>query len=225
MDVCQEDGRVQLPWLVLAAAPAVVLVAPPALMLSLHIVQKASTSGAPFLQYGTDISVAIVLGLSLVGCLGFLAGLFALQFRRKIWVRRASSQDTLHLLLWFVMLSKGVVVSFSQVCVLLQVPVLLLCIFSIIFGVVWTQTMQPYTLRAPKKVYMYHMHHVGQAGTVAKSTWDLAAIDSAPVSWALPDSLASLPRGDWDPRSQIVLFPVHHFMQVHSFSILLLTVG
>lgn len=77
----------QLPWLVLAAAPAILLVAPPALMLSLHIVQKASTSGAPFLQYGTDISVAVVLGLSLIGCVGFLGGLFAIQFRAKIWVR------------------------------------------------------------------------------------------------------------------------------------------
>lgn len=85
----QEGDRVQLAWLVLAAAPAVLLVAPPALMLSLHIVQKASTSGAPFLQFGTDVSVALVLGLSITGCLGFLGGLFAVRFQKKIWVRWA----------------------------------------------------------------------------------------------------------------------------------------
>ena len=99
---------------------------------------------------------------------------------------------------------------------LLQVPVLMLCVFSAIFGVVWTQRVQPYTAEAPKKVYMYHMHHV-EAGRVASSTWDLAAIDSSPVSWALPSSLASLPVAEWDSDSQIVLYPVNNFMQVQNF--------
>ncbi len=79
-----------MPWLILVAAPVILLVAPPALMLSLHIVQKAITSGAPFLQYGTDATVALVLGLSFVGCTGFLGGQFAMRLQQRLWVGPAS---------------------------------------------------------------------------------------------------------------------------------------
>lgn len=76
--------------------------------------------------------------------------------------------------------------------------------------------MKPYTVDVPKKIYMYHMHHVDGAGHVQKSTWDLAAIDSAPVSLALPADLASLPEEDWEKPSQLVLYPVNNYMQVHA---------
>ncbi|CAL8467649.1 g7187 [Coccomyxa elongata] len=176
--LAKEGSRVWMPWLILVAAPVILLVAPPALMLSLHIVQKASTSGAPFLQYGTDATVALVLGLSFVGCTGFLGGQFAMRLQQRLWA-----------------------------------AVMLLCLISSTFGICWTRTMKPYTVDVPKKIYMYHMHHVDGAGHVQKSTWDLAAIDSAPVSWALPADLASLPGEEWKKPNQLVLHPVNNYMQ------------
>lgn len=101
-------------------------------------------------------------------------------------------------------------------CSCLQVAVIFLCLVSSTFGICWTRTMKPYTVDVPKKIYMYHMHHVDAAGHVQKSTWDLAAIDSAPVSWALPADLASLPREEWEKPNQLVLYPVNNFMQVHA---------
>ncbi len=85
--------------------------------------------------------------------------------------------------------------------------------------------MKPYTVDVPKKIYMYHMHHVDGAGHVQKSTWDLAAIDSAPVSWALPTDLASLPGEEWKKPNQLVLHPVNKYMQVDAHPLRQLWLG
>ena len=212
-----------LPWLALVATPVILLLAPPVLMLSLHIVQKASTSGAPFLQYGTDVTVALVLGLSFVACIGFLGGQLAMRLGGKIWVSTASldtpaiAVPCCHMMVLMVCpcISKYV----SLYCCCLQVAVILLFLSSSTFGICWMRTMKPYTMDVPKKIYMYHMHHLDSAGHVQNSTWDLAAIDSAPVSWALPAGLASLPQEEWKKPSQLVLYPVNNFMQVHTPSL------
>lgn len=72
----------QLPWLVLAAVPAAAAVAPHALMLSLHVVQKASTSGALFRQYGSDAVVAVVMGLITLALSGW-NGAVVVHFMRS----------------------------------------------------------------------------------------------------------------------------------------------
>jgi hypothetical protein len=83
----QQDGGWQgLAWLVAAAVPAAAMVAPHALNLSLHIVQKATTSGALFRQYGSDIVVAAVMGMATLGLLGSHGTILAHLSRRKIKV-------------------------------------------------------------------------------------------------------------------------------------------
>lgn len=84
----------RLPWLLLVALPAAVAVAPHALMLSLHIVQKASTSGALFRQYGSDAVVAVVMGLITLALFGWLGVIVAhfMSRRTKVTHQIAASQ-------------------------------------------------------------------------------------------------------------------------------------
>lgn len=89
-----------------------------------------------------------------------------------------------------------------------------LCALSIVTGIVWTSTMQPYTSDAPKKIYLYHLHQLGLSGTVERSTWEAVAIDSSPVHRALPPELAFLPQQQLSAAVQLVLFPVSRVMQV-----------
>lgn len=95
-----------------------------------------------------------------------------------------------------------------------QVFLFALCAISVVTGMVWTSTMQPYTVDAPKKIYFYHMHHVGQSGAVERSTWEVMAIDSSSVLRTLPAKLASLPQGELSGGAQLAVNPVHTFMQV-----------
>jgi hypothetical protein len=82
-------GGAQLLRGFLAAALALAVSAPPALMLSAHIVQKGASSGALLGQLGTDLQVAVVIALSAQGLVGFLAPLAAQVHPRSIRVRAA----------------------------------------------------------------------------------------------------------------------------------------
>jgi hypothetical protein len=72
----------------------------------------------------------------------------------------------------------------------------------------------PYTPNAPKKIYMYHLHHVDQTARVNHSTWEMVAIDSTPVGPALPIELASVTPQPLSDSIRLALFPASRFMQV-----------
>ena len=83
----QGNGKVASHWAALCAAPAVLAVAPSSMMLSLHLLQKAATSGTLLAQYGSDLVAAAVIGLVLMGCCGYLLPLLATSQRRHLKVR------------------------------------------------------------------------------------------------------------------------------------------
>ena len=83
----QSKGEVALHWAVLSAAPAVLAVAPPAMMLSLHLLQKAATSGAPLAQFGSDLVAAVAIGLVAMACCGYVLHMLALSHHRRLKVR------------------------------------------------------------------------------------------------------------------------------------------
>lgn len=75
----QDDKRLALHWTTASAAPAVLAVAPASMMLSLHLLQKAPTSGALLGAYGSDIVAAVVTGLVAMGCCGYVLHMLALS--------------------------------------------------------------------------------------------------------------------------------------------------
>jgi hypothetical protein len=83
----QGNGKVVSHWAALCAAPAVLAVAPSSMMLSLHLLQKAATSGTLLAQYGSDLVAAAVIGLVLMGCCGYLLPLLGTSQRRHLKVR------------------------------------------------------------------------------------------------------------------------------------------
>ena len=72
---------------VLSAAPAILAVAPASLLLSLHLLQKAATSGTLLAHYGSDIVAAVVMGLVIMGCCGYSLHLLAVSCRGRLKVR------------------------------------------------------------------------------------------------------------------------------------------
>ena len=82
----QGDGGAGLHWVVLSATPAILGVAPASMMLSLHLLQKAATSGTLLAEYGSDIVAAIVMGLVVMGCCGYVLHMLAVIHQEHLKV-------------------------------------------------------------------------------------------------------------------------------------------
>ncbi len=91
-----------------------------------------------------------------------------------------------------------------------------LCAVSILTGIMWSSIARPYTVDAPKKIYFYHLHHLGPHGAVERSTWEAVAIDSSSVVRALPHELAPLAQQPLSGAVKLAVFPVSRFMQVRA---------
>ncbi len=86
----QGNGEVALHWVALSAAPAILAVAPASMLLSLHLLQKSATSGTLLAQYGSDIVAAVVMGLVVMGCCGYVLHMLAMSRRASLKVRNAA---------------------------------------------------------------------------------------------------------------------------------------
>jgi hypothetical protein len=99
----------------------------------------------------------------------------------------------------------------------MQVGITLACLASAAFGVAWPRVTQPYSVHAPKKVYLYHMQQLGSdQRSVARASWDVLTLDSSPVQPALPAGLLQLPQRPLEREDMLALFPASSFMQVRA---------
>lgn len=56
------------------------------MMLSLHLLQKAATSGTLLAEYGSDIVAAVVIGLVVMGCCGYVLHMLAVIHQQHLRV-------------------------------------------------------------------------------------------------------------------------------------------
>ena len=56
------------------------------MMLSLHLLQKAATSGTLLGEYGSDIVAAVVIGLVVMGCCGYVLHMLAVIHQQHVKV-------------------------------------------------------------------------------------------------------------------------------------------
>ena len=93
--------------------------------------------------------------------------------------------------------------------------VTLACLASAAFGLCWPRVAQPYSARAPKKVYLFHVLQLGpDQSAVQRASWDALLLDSTPVQAALPAALLRLPQRPLSRDEMLVLHPASSFMQV-----------
>eukprot|EP00884_Botryococcus_braunii_P019869 jgi/Botrbrau1/6566/Bobra.40_2s0030.1 len=94
----------------------------------------------------------------------------------------------------------------------LKGAIAVLLLLSCAAGVVCQTVFSAYADQAPKKIFLQHLHEIGEGGEVQRSSWTAASIDSVPVQQHLPSTLTWTPlprhRSPW-----LAIHPVSTVLQ------------